>query len=116
MQQLRLIDQSTGKMVPTDRLPFPSEAVRVMGRERLARLTTRATPVPGQEASPLNPALFAAMSAEIESRLAQAQSQLDSLAGQVDSLKFPGQSALSLEPNESDHDDHTPGPFRPRAA
>jgi len=80
MSNLRLVDDN-GVALPTDRLPFPTEAVRQMARQRLERLTTRVTP---STAGP-TPEGFEAFSREIEQRLAKAEEQLNSLREQVDS-------------------------------
>lgn len=80
MSQLRLVDNN-GKTIPTDRLPFPTEAVRVMARQRLERIATRVTPsTTGQSLEG-----FEAFAAELERRLDQTQQQLDQLRQQVDS-------------------------------
>jgi hypothetical protein len=81
MSNLRLVDNS-GATLPTDRLPFPTEAVRQIARQRLERIATRVTP--SRSAGPTIEG-FEAFSREIELRLAKAEEQLNSLREQVDS-------------------------------
>ncbi len=80
MSNLRLVDNN-GATLPTDRLPFPTEAVRMIARQRLERLATKVTP----SHSGTTPEGFEAFSREIEQRLAKAEEQLNSLREQVDS-------------------------------
>lgn len=104
---LRLVDEH-GKIVPTDRLPFPTEAVRQMARARIESLATRVKsssmgfPMSKPGATPTDEGLLA-LEAQLDAALDKAQAQLDSLREQADRLPFP-------QLKGSDHDD------RPRAA
>jgi hypothetical protein len=80
MSNLRLVDNN-GVSLPTDRLPFPTEAVRQMARQRLERIATKVSP----SYSGTTPEGFDAFTREIEQRLAKAEEQLNSLREQVDS-------------------------------
>ena len=80
MSNLRLVDNN-GKTIPTDRLPFPTEAVRQMARQRIERLATRVTP----SRSGTTPEGFEQFTRELEQRLAKAEEQLNSLRQQVES-------------------------------
>ncbi|MBY0308335.1 MAG: hypothetical protein K2Q09_06310 [Phycisphaerales bacterium] len=83
MSNLRLVDDN-GVTLPTDRLPFPTEAVRQMARQRIERISTRVKPsVTGP-----TPEGFEQLTRELEQRLAQAEEQLRSLRHQVDSYPF----------------------------
>jgi hypothetical protein len=107
MMPLRLVDEH-GKIVPTDRLPFPTEAVRQMARARVQSLATRVKspsmgfPMLKPDATPTDEGLLA-LEASLDAALDKAQAQIDSLRQQADRLPFP-----SLD--SSDNDD------RPRAA
>lgn len=83
MSHLRLVDNN-GKMLPTDRLPFPTEAVRQMARQRLERIATRVKP----SQTGTTPEGFEQLTRELESRLAKAEEQLTSLRQQVDAYPF----------------------------
>jgi hypothetical protein len=107
MQPLRLVDEQ-GKYVPTDRLPFPTEAVRQMARARIQSLATRVNspslgfPMHKPDAAPTDEGLMA-LEAQLDAALDKAQAQIDSLRQQADRLPFP-------HFDNSDNDD------RPRAA
>ncbi|HZW06139.1 MAG TPA: hypothetical protein VFF65_03365 [Phycisphaerales bacterium] len=80
MSNLRLVDNN-GAALPTDRLPFPTEAVRQLSRQRLQRIATKVSP----SRSGVTPEGFEAFTREIEQRLALAEEQLNALREQVDS-------------------------------
>ncbi len=80
MSNLRLVDNN-GVTLPTDRLPFPTEAVRQMARQRIERISTRVKP----SKSGTTPEGFEQFTRELEQRLAKAEEQLNSLREQVDS-------------------------------
>lgn len=80
MSHLRLVDNN-GATLPTDRLPFPTEAVRIMARQRIERISTRVKP----STTATTPEGFEQFTREIEQRLAKAEEQLNSLREQVDS-------------------------------
>lgn len=80
MSNLRLVDNN-GATLPTDRLPFPTEAVRQMARQRIERISTRVKPSSGGT----SPEGFEQFTRELEQRLAKAEEQLSSLREQVDS-------------------------------
>lgn len=82
MSNLRLVDNN-GASLPTDRLPFPTEAVRQMARQRLERISTRVKGSHGGKGG--IPEEFEHFTREIEQRLARAEDQLNSLREQVDS-------------------------------
>ncbi|MDP1660371.1 MAG: hypothetical protein Q8L55_00515 [Phycisphaerales bacterium] len=85
MSNLRLVDNN-GATLPTDRLPFPTEAVRQIARQRLERLATKVSP----SRSGTTPEGFEAFTREIEQRLAKAEEQLNSLRDQVESYPIFG--------------------------
>jgi hypothetical protein len=85
MSNLRLVDNN-GSPLPTDRLPFPTEAVRVMARQRIERISTRVKP----SRSGTTPEGFEQFTREIEQRLARAEEQLNSLRDHVDSYPIFG--------------------------
>lgn len=83
MSNLRLVDDN-GVTLPTDRLPFPTEAVRQMAKQRIDRISTRVKP----SKSGTSPEGFEQLTREIEDRLARAEQQLQSLRQQVDTYPF----------------------------
>ncbi len=87
MSNLRLVDNN-GVTLPTDRLPFPTEAVRQMARQRIERISTRVSP---SKRGP-TPEGFEQLTRELEQRLAKAEEQLNSLREQVDSYPIYGTS------------------------
>ncbi|MFT3683363.1 MAG: hypothetical protein QM783_00315 [Phycisphaerales bacterium] len=87
MSNLRLVDDN-GVTLPTDRLPFPTEAVRQMTKQRIGRISTRVAP----SHSGTTPEGFEHFTRELEDRLAKAEEQLRSLRSQVDSYPFTGGS------------------------
>jgi hypothetical protein len=88
MSNLRLVDDN-GVTLPTDRLPFPTEAVRQMSKQRIDRISTRVKPTQ----SDTTPEGFEQLTRELEDRLQKAEDQLRSLRNQVDSYPFTGGNA-----------------------